>query len=131
MSSRVLEKANVVTYPLDFGVYYDLGNSILESIVNEGAELGEKEVLEIIKIIKQIDPPPKALLANRKNKYSFSFGAMSMISRSDAFKAIAVVNYGRAAKFELVSNILCPKFFKLRFFSNRERAIAWLKERID
>jgi hypothetical protein len=130
MRSDILEKTNVKAHTVDFGVYYDIGDSILEGIVKEGAELGEREVLEIIKIVKSIHPCPQALLANRKYKYSFSFAAMRMISRSDAFKAIAVVNYGRSAKFEIVTDRLWPKFFKLRFFTDREKAIAWLKERI-
>lgn len=115
-------------YRLSYGAFYDHGDRLLESVVDEGVEVDVAHVQVLIDLVEMIEPRPRLFLANRKHSYSFTFAAMKFIAEQKTFAAVAVVTdqypwviFGRA---------LMPRFFSMAIFADREKAINWLRSRL-
>ena len=116
------------SHDIRIGTIYNHGDGIIESIVEEGVEVNTDDMQELFALLEQITPRPKGLVADRRNHYSFTFNAMFMASRSKHIEAVAEITYGRITMF---GDLFWPKFFKLAFFGNRDKAFEWLKRKID
>ena len=116
-------------YRLRIGRFTNLGNGIIESVVDQGVEVDVSDIQELITLLGTLQPRPRALLADRRNSYSFTFAALQFASSSDALEAVAEVNYGHRP-LQIVGNLLMPKFFKFAMFARREEALQWLQQRL-
>ncbi|MDH5654299.1 MAG: hypothetical protein OEZ34_00185 [Spirochaetia bacterium] len=113
---------------LSFGAtYINHENGIVESSIENGTEITAENVDEIIEFFQSMNPPARLLLADRKNRYSFTFEAIQKIKNVDVVDACAEVHYGRKVWWKM-ANFITPKYFKLRFFNDKSDAVKWLLE---
>jgi hypothetical protein len=92
-------------HELSFSKIILLSESIAEVIINEGVELDEKMVEQYHEFLLSHLIAPFSLLINKVNSYSYNFGAQINL-------AIAVP---RSVEWNL------------KVFSNRDKALGWLK----
>lgn len=114
-------------FRLSFGHFYLLDNQILEAVIDDGIDVTSDNVREMKEFVRALTPPPRMLLANRKNSYSFSFGAMMSAITFNEFDAVAELSARN--NFTFIGETIWPKFFKLAFFTRRDEAISWLIEK--
>ena len=79
---------------------------------------------EFLDTIRDIEPKVEAVLVNRKNTYSYTFGANIIFAKSNVVKYLAVVKYGRVEW--PMKGSLFPKLFSISFFENVPEATEWL-----
>lgn len=116
------------TIRLSWATLFNHGNGVLEAIADDGIEVGVSQFEELVEQITQAEPPVRALLANRKNNYSFSFDAMRFAASQNVLEAVAVVSYGRT--YQVVSRFFRPRFYRLAFFADIESALIWLEHKL-
>ncbi|MDH5377263.1 MAG: hypothetical protein OEX00_02935 [Gammaproteobacteria bacterium] len=107
-----------------FGDFYFHGDGLMEAVIDEGVEVDANHIDEMLGIFKQTNPPTRFLLANRKNRYSFSFPALLKIANSKEVEYVAILKHRK--KTPLLGQFLQPKFFAMAVFDDRQQAFDWL-----
>ena len=111
-------------YKLDYATFYNHENGIVEAIVNPDIEISGQNLLDMFSLFESMQPAVEYMISNRKNKYSFSFEAMTKFNQNKTIKAVAVVCYNRTSGFSIEK--LWPKFTKLAFFDSMDDAYTWI-----
>ena len=117
-------------HELSFSKIILLSESIAEVIINEGVELDEKMVEQYHEFLLSHLIAPFSLLINKVNSYSYNFGAQINLATLKEINAMAVVTYNRPAEVathNLAIAVPRPVEWNLKVFSNRDKALDWLK----
>lgn len=111
-----LQWAEVVYYPQHL---------IIELIVHGDQEIGYQHFQELEVLVASLEPRPLGLLANRRNKYAMNFSATRYVIGARMLKFVAVLSYGRTKPY-----LPLTEFLNMKAFSERNLAVAWLKQQI-
>ncbi|WP_406684525.1 hypothetical protein N1F78_02035 [Seonamhaeicola sp. MEBiC1930] len=116
------------SYKLTFGEIIILNESLAEVIVNEGVEMDEALVIEFHDFLLENLTAPFSLLINRKNSYSYTFGAQRLIGRLEEIKAVAVIiaTSGALMSTETLINVNKDRNWNIYVFQKREKALEWI-----
>jgi len=115
-------------YELSFGTIILISSSFAEVIVDEGIEMNEVMVDEYHDFLLNNLSPPFLLLVNKKNSYSYTFGAQMSIANLKEIKAMAVLigTNGGLMSTETLININKENDWNIKLFQKRDQALAWL-----
>ena len=117
------------TVPISLGELIVHDSHLAEVITGEGVEVDLPMVEEFHAALQRHLEPPYGLLVNRKHSYTYTFEAQQEIGRLQEIHAIAVVATGVAAEVatRTVAALPSHKDWVLEIFSDRDKAVAWLR----
>jgi hypothetical protein len=117
------------SYKLSFGTIVLLSNKIAEVIVDEGVVMDEIMVDEYHDFLLNNLDAPFSLLINKKNSYTYTFGAQKVIANLNEIKAMGVVTKtsGAVMSTETLMNVNDNVFKNIQMFNKREEALEWLE----
>ena len=106
-----------------------VSNDIAEVVVNEGVVFDETMVDEYYNFLKSHLKAPFSLLINKKNSYSYTFGAQRQVANMPDVNVMAVVVGSSAG---LLSNSTLTKInnsnsWNIKLFKKRHQALDWLE----
>lgn len=104
-------------------------NGIVELIADEGVTISGENAREMFDMISSLEPKVQAALVNRKNSYSFSFEAQRELGNYRDITAVAIMTHSRIAY--LAAKFAHAKYYKLRVFMDRDKALQWLSKQIS
>ncbi len=117
--------SKLILFP--FGTITVRRPGFLESVMDEGIEIGEREAAEITSTLRDELAQPYVMLVDRRNRYSLTHAAMQAIAAQENLVAMAILVYDRisasVAEMEKLYGI------PLEVFTDREDALAWLHQR--
>ncbi|WOD42598.1 hypothetical protein [Hwangdonia lutea] len=118
---------------LSFGKIVILSENLAEVIVDEGIVLDEIMVDEYHDFLLNSLEAPFGILINKKNSYSYTFGAQKKILQLDEIKFRAVVTKTSAALMATKTLIATSGITQrnIKFFMDRETALIWLKKELS
>tara|TARA_R110002049_G_scaffold147389_1_gene310255 strand:- start:1791 stop:2192 length:402 start_codon:yes stop_codon:yes gene_type:complete len=122
------KKIYMKSYKLSFGTISIIKSNLAEVIVDEGVEMNEIMVDEYHDFLLNNLSPPILLLVNKKNSYSYTFGAQTSIVDLKEIKSMAVLigTNGGLMSTETLIDINKDKEWNIKLFQNRDQALAWL-----
>jgi len=117
-------------YELPFVKLINLGDDILEVIVNEGVDYTLEMVEEYHQWIRDHMATPCYILVNKLNSYSYTFEVQQRLGAIPEIRAIALVAYNRSGHLALEAMQEIPKVlpWNSKLFHDREMALLWLRE---
>ncbi|WP_418603119.1 hypothetical protein [Hwangdonia sp.] len=118
---------------LSFGEIVILNKNIAEVIVDEGILFDEIMVDEYHDFLLNSLDAPFGVLINKKNAYTYTFGAQKKIVLLDKIKARAVVTQTSAALMasKTLIAISGSTQHNIKFFMDRETALIWLNKELS
>ena len=117
-------------YELPFARIIILENDIAEVIINQGVEMTDTMVDDYHDFLRGHLQAPFSLLVNKINDYSYDFSAQKKLASIPEIHHMAVVAYKRSTESVTTLMTVIPREYewKLKIFSDRESALAWLLE---
>ncbi len=119
------------SYKLSFGTIGLINDNLAEVIVDEGVEIDEVMVDEYHDFLLSTLEAPFYLLINKKNSYTYTFGAQQVITQLKEIDSMAVVtttDAGIMSTKTLISMNYNDTSLNVKMFREREEALAWLKK---
>jgi len=118
------------THRLSFASITILADDLAEVVVDHGVDMTGPMVDEYHEFLRSHLSTPFSLLINKINNYSYEFSAQETLAAIPEIDRMAVVAYKPATEnvTRLMTTIPREYKWRLEIFSDRDAALAWLKE---
>jgi hypothetical protein len=122
----------MMTHRLSFASITILAPDLAEVIVDQGVDMTGAMVDEYHEFLCSHLNAPFSLLVNKLHDYSYDFSAQVKLAAIPEIDRMAVVAYKRATEnvTRLMTKIPRHRQWCLEIFSEREAALAWLRDRV-
>ena len=115
-------------HELPFAKIIILREDIAEVMIDDGVRMNKEMVDQYHDFLLSHLRAPFSLLINKVNSYTYDFYAQETLATLKEINAMAVVAYNRVTRITTETLASYPRDveWKLRIFSNRDEALAWL-----
>jgi hypothetical protein len=117
-------------YVLSLGKVNVLSKNLAEVIVDEGIIIDEIMVDEYHDFLLNNLDTPFSLLVNKKNSYTYTFGAQKVLLNIPQVKSIAILtsSIGAVMATETLMSINTNMYKIGKIFQDRQEALAWVHD---
>lgn len=130
---QIFERVSKTRFEGATGTVERISGCIIEIRLARDIEMGGEEAEAIQRCIRTLaDGTPAALLIDRRTSHTLSFEAQQVVAADDRLLAVAYLAVSAAS--QVVVGYSKSTYFKhvpVRSFTERERALAWLKEAVQ